>query len=99
VVRLINTCASLFALNGAWLHSDIGTVDIYRFICIYRYLKKEEVAGGWRRLHNEELHNLYALLSIIRVIRTRRMRLAGHVACMGETRKMRMYPEVSGLSR
>jgi hypothetical protein len=45
--------------------------------------KREEVAGGWGRLHNEELHNLYASLNIIRVIKSRRMRLAGHVAHMG----------------
>jgi len=42
------------------------------------------MAGGWRRLHNEELHNLYASSDTVRVIRSRRMRLAGHIACMGE---------------
>jgi hypothetical protein len=42
--------------------------------------------GGWRRLHNEELHNLYASLNIIRVIKSRRMRRSGHVVCMGEMR-------------
>jgi len=36
--------------------------------------KREEVAGGWGRLHNEELHNLYASPNIIRVIKSRRMR-------------------------
>jgi hypothetical protein len=44
------------------------------------------VAGGWRRLHNEELHNLYALANIIIVIKSRRMRWAGHVAHMGDVR-------------
>jgi hypothetical protein len=48
--------------------------------------KKEEVAGSWRRLHSEELHNLYASPNIIRVIKSRRMRWAGHVARMGEMR-------------
>jgi len=38
------------------------------------------VAGGWRRLHNEELHNLYASPNIIRVIKSRKMILVGHVA-------------------
>jgi hypothetical protein len=46
--------------------------------------KREEVEGGWRRLHGKELHNLYALRDIIRVIKSRRMRWAGHVARMGE---------------
>jgi hypothetical protein len=41
--------------------------------------KREEVAGGWRRLHNEELHNLYASPNFIRVIRSRRIRRAGDV--------------------
>jgi hypothetical protein len=44
--------------------------------------KREEVAGSWRRLHNEDLHNLYASRNIIRVMKSRRVRWAGHVACM-----------------
>jgi hypothetical protein len=48
--------------------------------------KREEVAGGCRRLRNEELHNLYVSLNIIRAIKSRRMRWAGHVARMVETR-------------
>jgi hypothetical protein len=46
--------------------------------------KREEVAGGWRRLDNEELCNLYATPNIIRVIKSRRMRWAKHVACIGK---------------
>jgi hypothetical protein len=45
--------------------------------------KRDEVIGGWRKLHKEELHNLYCSPSIIRIIKSRRIRWAGHVARMG----------------
>jgi hypothetical protein len=45
--------------------------------------KRVGVTGEWRKLHNEELHNLYSSPSIIRIIKSRRMRWAGHVARMG----------------
>jgi hypothetical protein len=45
--------------------------------------KMEEVVGGWRGLHNEELHNLFASPNIIWVIKSRRMRWAGHIAGIG----------------
>jgi hypothetical protein len=45
--------------------------------------KRDEVTGGWRKLHNEELHNLYSSPSIIRMIKSRRIRWAGNVAWMG----------------
>jgi hypothetical protein len=48
--------------------------------------KRNEVTAGWRKLHNEKLHNLYSTPSTIRVIKSRRMRLAGHVARMVEKR-------------
>jgi hypothetical protein len=47
--------------------------------------KRDEVTGGWRKLHNEELHNLYSSPSIIRTIKSRRMRWAGHVAWIGRS--------------
>jgi hypothetical protein len=49
-------------------------------------LKKDEVTREWRKLHNEELHDLYSSPSIIRIMKSRRMRWAGHVAQMGEKR-------------
>jgi hypothetical protein len=48
--------------------------------------KRDEVTGEWRKLHNKELHDLYCSPSIIRIIKPRRMRLAGNVARMGEKR-------------
>jgi hypothetical protein len=45
--------------------------------------KRDDVIGGWRKLHNEELHNLYSSPSIIRMIKSRRMGWAGHVARIG----------------
>ena len=46
--------------------------------------KRDEVTGDWRKLHNEELHNLYSSTNIVRVKKSRRMRWAGHRALMGE---------------
>jgi hypothetical protein len=48
--------------------------------------KRDEVTGEWRKLHSEELHILYSSPDIIRQIKSRRMRWAGHVARMGEER-------------
>jgi hypothetical protein len=50
--------------------------------------KRDEVMGEWRKLHSEELHNLYSSPDIIRKVKSRRMRWAGHVARMGEERKV-----------
>jgi hypothetical protein len=50
--------------------------------------KRDEVTGGWRKLHNEELHDLFSSRSLIRIIKSRRMRRAGHVARMGEKKNV-----------
>jgi len=49
-------------------------------------LRRDEVTGEWSRLHNAELNDLYSSPNIVRVIKLRRMRWAGHVARMGEER-------------
>jgi hypothetical protein len=54
--------------------------------------KRDEVIGGWRRLHNEELHNLYSSPSIIGMMKSRRMRWAGHIVRMGK-RKAQFWCE------
>ena len=46
--------------------------------------KRNEVTGEWRKLHKEEFRDLYSLPNIVRVVKSRRMRWAGHVAHMGE---------------
>ena len=45
--------------------------------------RRDEVTGEWRKLHNEELRDLYSLPNIVRVVKSRRMRWVGHVASMG----------------
>jgi hypothetical protein len=53
-------------------------------------LKRDEVIGGWRKLQNEELHNVYSSTSIIRMVMPMRVRWTGHVACMGKKRNAYM---------
>jgi len=50
--------------------------------------RRDEVMGEWRRLHNEELNDFYSSPNIMRVIKSRRIRLAGYVACLGEERRV-----------
>jgi len=52
--------------------------------------KRDEVTGEWRKLHKEELRDLYSLPNIVRVVESRRMRWAGHMARMGEGRGVHM---------
>jgi hypothetical protein len=50
--------------------------------------KRDDVSGVWRKLHNEELHDLYSSPNIIRMIKSNRVRWTGHVARVGETRNV-----------
>jgi hypothetical protein len=59
--------------------------------------ERDEETRGWRKLHNEELHNLYSSPSMIRIIKSRRVRWAGHVARMGE--KFNAYRILVGKSK
>jgi len=53
--------------------------------------KRDEVTGEWRKLHNEELNDLYCTPNIVRVIKSRIMRWAGHVARVGEERRVQGF--------
>jgi hypothetical protein len=53
--------------------------------------ERAEVTGGWRKLHDEELHNLYSRPNIIRMSESRRMRWVGHAARMGHEKFVRSY--------
>jgi len=55
------------------------------FLCQRRIIgpKRNEVTGEWRKLHNEELNDLYSSMNIVQVVKLRQMMWAGHVACMG----------------
>jgi hypothetical protein len=64
----------------SWRGAELSTVKSHGNIY---YTVGSIVTGGWRKPNNEELHNLYSSPSIIRVIKSRRMRLAGHAARMG----------------
>jgi hypothetical protein len=66
---------------------------LYPYLMAFHYLHATilhlvicQVTGEWRKLHNEELNDLYPLRNIVRVVKSRRMRWAGHVARMGEER-------------
>jgi hypothetical protein len=54
-------------------------------IHLFRH-KRDDMTGEWRNLHNEEVNDLYSSPNIVRVIKSTRIRWAGHVARMGETR-------------
>jgi hypothetical protein len=67
------------------LHRRINNVIIHANWRIFGP-KRDEVTGEWRKLHHEELYDLYSSHNIVRVIKSRRMRWTGHVAWMGERR-------------
>jgi len=76
---------------GRWYSTTICNVirsGVFENMVLGRIFgpRRDEVTGEWRRLHNEELNDLYSSPNIVWVIKWRRMRWAGHVARMGEER-------------
>jgi hypothetical protein len=71
-----------------------------RMVRIIFRLKRDEVAGGWRKLHNEELRDLYPTPSVIRIVKSRGMRWMEHVVRIGEKRNAyRLLVRKSGRKR
>ena len=68
------------------MHPSLILVNNQRDAQFFTGPRRDEVMGEWRRLHKEKLNDLYSSPNIVRVIKSRRMRWAGHVACMGEER-------------
>jgi hypothetical protein len=71
-----------------WINDEEHRLRVFENKVLGRIFgpKRDEVIGGWRKLHNEEFRDLYSSPSIIRIIKSRRMRWAGLVARMGEKR-------------
>jgi hypothetical protein len=90
IIRIYKTIILLVVLYGC--HSltvrEEHRLSVFENTVLRRIFgpKRDEVTGEWRKEHNEELHDLYPSLSIIRIVKARRMKWAGHVARMGEKR-------------
>jgi hypothetical protein len=79
---------SIFTVMLPFVLREVHRLKVFENRVLRRIfgLKSYEIIGHWRKLHNEELHNLYSPPDIIRMIKSRRMRWAGHVARMREKR-------------
>ena len=86
----IPNCINYFVITVAWSLTlrEERKLRVFENMVLRRIFgpRRDEVTGEWRRLHNMELSDLYSSLNIVRVIKSRRMRWAGHVARMGEDR-------------
>jgi hypothetical protein len=89
-MRICKTIILPVVLYGCetWSLTQTHRVRVFENKALRRIFgpKRDEVIGGWRKLHNEELRDLYSSPSIIIIIKSRRKRWAGHVARMGEKR-------------
>jgi hypothetical protein len=87
-IKIIHTILPVFYGCENWCHTLREEHRLWVFETrVLRGIfepKRQKVAGSWRRLHNEKLHNLYASTNIVRMIKSRRMIWAGHVACIGK---------------
>jgi hypothetical protein len=95
---MIDTASVISAAVGGILRLSPSVCSTVKCVPVWKWYEnralsrtfgptREEVAGGWRRLHNEELHKLYASPNTIRVIKSREMKRVVHVAGMGEKRE------------
>jgi hypothetical protein len=95
-IKIYKTIISPVVLYGCETWSPILTEEHGMAVFENRVLrrifgpKRNEVTGDWRELHNGKLRNLYSWPNIIRMMKSRRMRLAKHVACMGEQKNAYM---------
>jgi hypothetical protein len=92
-IKIYKTVILLVVLYGyeTWSHTlrEEHRLRVFENRVLRRIFgPKREEDGSWRKLHNDELHSLYSSLNIVRVIKSRRMRWAGHVAGMGEGRSV-----------
>jgi hypothetical protein len=88
-IRIYKTIILPVVLYGCetWFHMEHGLgVFVNRVLRRIFGPKRDDLTGEWRELQNEELHDLYSSTRIIRMVKARRMRCAGHVARMGEKR-------------
>ena len=87
VVFILLTCVKINT-HGYMRNMGINIYTQLRWMHLRRVFgrKRDEVTGEWRKLHNGELNDLYSLPNIVLVLKSRRMRWTGHVACMGEDR-------------
>ena len=81
-------CASVYIYIYIYILREERKLRVFENMVLRRIFgpRRDEVTGEWRRLHNEELNGLYSSPNTVRVIKSRRMRWAGHVARMGEER-------------
>jgi hypothetical protein len=80
------------------LISEINRLRVFENRVLRRIFapKSDEVTGEWRKLHNEECHDLYSSPSIIRIIKSRRMKWVGHVARMERRNTYRLLMKARG---